>query len=121
MLLYSVAWVVYKYAICKECLWIKSLFAPKFLEYCGEIRESSFNMTREGVKILRWGGGGAPKIFRHPKEGSEIIRGGVDENLYTSKPTGGGGGGLLKIEPLARGAAKISSFQFQYLHPPFSY
>ena len=28
-----------------------------------------------------------------------------------------GGGGSLKIEPLARGAAKISSFKFQYLHP----
>ena len=27
------------------------------------------------MKILR-GGGGAPKIFRHPKEGSEKIRGG---------------------------------------------
>ena len=26
-------------------------------------RESSFNMTRGGMKILR----GAPKIFRHPK------------------------------------------------------
>ena len=28
-------------------------------------RESSFNMTREGMKVLR----GAPKIFRHPKGG----------------------------------------------------
>ena len=34
------------------------------------------------------------------------------------KPTGGGGGGSKKIEPLARGAAKISSFKFQYLHTP---
>ena len=43
------------------------------------------------MKILR----GAPKIFRHPKGGSEKIRGGGgSENLYTSKPTGGGG--LLK-------------------------
>ena len=32
------------------------------------------------------------------------------------------GGGLLKIELLARGAAKISSFEIQYLHPsPLSY
>ena len=31
---------------------------------------------------------------------------------------GGGGGAPKKIEPLARGAAKISSFEFQYLHPP---
>ena len=34
--------------------------------------------------------GGLQKIFRHPKGGSEKIRGG-SENLYTSKPTGGGG------------------------------
>ena len=32
-----------------------------------ELGESSFNMTRGGMKILR----GAPKIFRHPKGGSE--------------------------------------------------
>ena len=34
--------------------------------------------------------GGAPKIFRHPKGGSEKIvalGGGGSENLYTSKPT----------------------------------
>ena len=35
--------------------------------------------------------------------------------MYTSKPTGEGGS--YKIEPLVRGAAKISSFEFQYLHP----
>ena len=43
------------------------------------------------------------------------------------KEEGGGGseifsttkeGAPKKIEPLARGAAKISSFEFQYLHPP---
>ena len=28
------------------------------------------------------------------------------------------GGAPKKIEPLARGAAKISRFEFQYLHPP---
>ena len=44
-----------------------------------KIRESSFNMTRGEVKILR----GAPKIFRHPKGGSETIV--------------GLGGGALKI------------------------
>ena len=32
---------------------------------------------------------------------------GGSENLYTSKPTGERG--LLKIEPLARGATKLSS------------
>ena len=41
-------------------------------------------------------GGRAPKIFRHPKGGLGINFGrGGSENLYTSKPTGGGGG-LLK-------------------------
>ena len=39
-------------------------------------------------------GGGALEFFRLPRRG------------------------LLKNEPLARGAAKISSFEFQYLHPP---
>ena len=36
--------------------------------------------------------GGAPKSFRHPKEGAleKIRRGEGSENLYTSKPTGGG-------------------------------
>ena len=28
---------------------------------------------------------------------------------------------LQKIEPLVRGAAKILSYDFQYLHPPLSY
>ena len=41
-------------------------------------------------------GGGAPKFFGARKEGPEEIRGGGgSKNLYTSKPTGGGGG-LLK-------------------------
>ena len=80
-------------------------------------------MTRRGKKILR----GAPKIFTHPKGGlwkNCWARRGGSENLYTLKPTGwwvgapknwtasewvGWGGG---------GAAKISSFEFQYLYPP---
>ena len=40
-------------------------------------------------------GGGGSEIFSTTKEGAP-----------------------KKIEPLARGAAKISSFEFQYLHPP---
>ena len=49
--------------------------------YSNEIvRESSFNMTRGGMKILR---GGSEKIRR----------GGGSENLYTLNPKGGG---LLK-------------------------
>ena len=43
-----------------------------------------------GMKILR-GGGGAPKILGTRKEGFEKIKKG-SKNLYTSKPTGGGGG-----------------------------
>ena len=38
---------------------------------------------------------GALKIFKHPKGGSEKIvglgAGGISENLYTSKPSGGDG------------------------------
>ena len=65
------------------------------------VRESLFNMTMGGggvaMKVLR----GAPKICI----------------LYTQKD----GGLIKKIEPLARGATKISSFEFQYLHlPPLS-
>ena len=44
-------------------------------------------------------------------------RKGGSKNLYTSKPTGGRGA-PKKIEPLARGTAKIPSFEFQYLHSP---
>ena len=39
------------------------------------------------MKILR----GAPKIFRHPKGDTLKNLGGVSENLYTSKLTGGEG------------------------------
>ena len=62
-------------------------------------------------------------IGRLKKGGSEKIvglgGGGGSENLYTSKLARGGP--PEKIEPLATGAAKISSFEFQYLHPPLSY
>ena len=59
--------------------------------------------------------GGAPNIFRTRKGGYEKIVG-----------LGGGAPKICilqnqqerKIEPLARGTAKISSFEFQYLHPP---
>ena len=40
--------------------------------------------------------GGAPKIFRHPK-GGVLKKLGGSENLYTSKPTGGGGGAPEKF------------------------
>ena len=50
----------------------------------GVRRESSFNMTRGGDEDIE-GGGGLRKFLD--------IRKGGSENLYTSKPTGGGGGG----------------------------
>ena len=34
-----IQWVSYKYTISKECLWITSLFAPKFLVYRGKIKD----------------------------------------------------------------------------------
>ena len=49
-------------------------------------------MTRGGGGADEEIEGGAPKIFRHPKGGSEKIRGDY-ENLYTLKPIGVGGGG----------------------------
>ena len=52
-------------------------------------RESAFNMTRGDEDIE-----GGSKILDIRKGGSEKIMGG-SENLYTSKPTGEGGG-LLK-------------------------
>ena len=67
----------------------------------GVIRESSFNMTRGGDEDIE---GGLRKFLDTRKGGSEKIRRG-SANLYSLKPTGGG-------------AAKISSFEFQYLHPP---
>ena len=48
--------------------------------------ESSFNMTRGGGEDIE---GGLQKFLDTRKGGSEKIRGG-SENLYTSKPTGGG-------------------------------
>ena len=62
--------------------------------------------------------GGLQKFLDTRKGDSGKIRGrGVgSKNLYTSKPTGRGGS--CKIELLVRGVAKISSFEFQYLHPP---
>ena len=61
---------------------------------------------------------GAPKTFRHPKGGSEKIRGGLRKFVYFKTNRRGA---PKKIEPLAREAAKISSLEFQYLHLPLSY
>ena len=77
------------------------------LAVVGLLRESSFNMTRGEDEDIEEGGGGrrggAPKIciLQNQQEGV---------------------GGSWNIELLAKGAAKISSFEFQYLHfPPLSY
>ena len=72
------------------------------------------------MKILR---GGLQNFLDTQKGGTEKIRGG-SKNFYTSKPEGGGG--PKRLEPLAKGAAKIPSFEFQYLYspptpPPLSY
>ena len=55
-------------------------------------------MTRGGDEDIE--GGGLRIFFDTQKGGSEKIRG-DSENLYASKPTGGGGS--KKNEPLARG------------------
>ena len=49
-----------------------------------QLRESSFNMIKEGMKILRRRG--ALKIFRHPK-------GGLRKFVYLKTNRRGGGGG----------------------------
>ena len=60
-------------------------------------------------------GGGLEKFLDTQNGGSEKIRGApkicILQNQWER-------GAPKKIEPLARGAAKISSFAFQYLHPP---
>ena len=84
------------------------------------LRESSFHMTRGG------GGGGGSENSKTPgKGGFEKIRGAPKICILQNQQDwggggggGGGGGAPKKIEPLARGVAKISSFEFQYLHPP---
>ena len=59
------------------------------------LRESSFNITRRGMKISR----GAPKILRHPKGGAlKKLGGGAPKFVYfkANRRVGWGGGGLLK-------------------------
>ena len=55
-------------------------------------RVSPFRVAMESQRI---GLGGLQKFLDTSKGSSEKIRGGGSENLYTSKPTGEGGG-LLK-------------------------
>ena len=76
-----------------------------------DIRESSLNMTSGGWRY--WGG--APKIFRHPEGERRKNWGGLQKFKYF-KPKRRGG--LLKNWTTSKGATKISSFEFQYLHPP---
>ena len=73
-----------------------------------QLGESSFNMTRGGRGWRYWGG--IPKIFYTPE-------GGLWKNCWARR-------GALKFllpkkgEGLVRGAAKMSSFEFQNLHSP---
>ena len=76
------------------------------------LRESSFNMTRGDEDIE----GGLQKFLDTRKGGSEKIRGGLQKFVYFK--TNRRVGPAKKIGPLVRGAAKMSSFEFQYLHPP---
>ena len=67
------------------------------------------------MKILR-GGGGLQKFLDTRKGISEKIvglGGGLRKFVYFKNNRRRGGGCSRKIEPLARGAAKISSFEFQ--------
>ena len=69
------------------------------------------------MKILKEG---LRKFLDTRKGGSKKIRGGgLQKYVYFKTNRRGGGGLLKKIEPPARGVAKISSFEFQYLYPPF--
>ena len=70
------------------------------------------NMKRGGGG----GRGGAPKIFRHPKGGSEKIRAGGFENLYTFTPKRRRA--PKKTEPLARGLLKFQASSFNIFIPP---
>ena len=69
-------------------------------------------------------GGGLRKCLDNRKGGSEKIVGLGGEapkicilQNYQERERGA----PKKTKPLARGTAKTSSFEFQYLHPPLSY
>ena len=67
------------------------------------------------MKILR---GGLQKFLDTRKGGSEKIRGG-SENLYTSKPTGGGAL-LKKLNRQRGGLLKFQVSSFNIFIPPLS-
>ena len=80
-------------------------------------------MTRGGENIEV--GGGLRKFLDTRRGDSEKIvglGGGLRKSVYFKTDHGlqfkPNRRGSSKIEPLARGAAKISSFEFQYLHRP---
>ena len=70
----------------------------------------SANWNYNGKYIYKY----SQAIFFQGSKGTE--GGGSGSEMFSI--TKGGGGAPKKIEPLAKGAAKISSFEFQYLHPP---
>ena len=66
-------------------------------------------------------GGRLPKFLDTRKAGSEKIRGAPQICILQTQQDVEGGGGLLKNWTTSEGgggAAKISSFESQYLHPP---
>ena len=73
-------------------------------------------MTRGGDEYIE--GRGGSENFKKPERGALKKLGGASKICMLQNQQEEG---LLKIEPLARGAAKISSFEFQFPHPPLSY
>ena len=74
------------------------------------------------MKILGGGGGGAPKIFRHPKGGSEKIvgLGGEAPNIciLQNQQERGGRGALLKNETANEGGLlKFQALSFNIFIP----
>ena len=65
------------------------------------------------MKILR----GASKSSRHPKGGGALKKLGGAPKIFILQNQQEGGL-LINGTASERGAAKISSFKFQYLHPP---
>ena len=74
------------------------------------------------MKILS--GGGALKIFRHPKGGSEkivVLRGGLQKFVYfkTNRRLGGGGGASKKLNCERGGRQKFQASSLNiFMSPP---
>ena len=109
---------VWSYQACFKGATLASSQSEHWLQdiYFLLIRESSFDMTRG------WGDEdieqGLRKLLDTRKESSDKIvglGGGASKICILQNQEEGE---APKNEPLVRGAAKISSFKFQYFHPP---